>query len=837
MTRTSPHPSSRWSQAGLLCLLTTGFLVGAATPKGLNEPAPQAKVEKSKAEKVEASLRLAKLTLDAKEYDLAIEQSQLALEVDPKNIPAQQLLAAALVQDGQAEKALEVLNALAVSLPQDKWVPKTRGRVLLALGKKQEALEVYEVACAMSDADVEHHYWAAAILDAQRKGGDLTVVPRQKAHLVKFLEPNSDRNPKQVDDAQRMKLEIDYGSLGTQFWQARTAYDRAYQVGGEASIAEMASAEQVLAEILVARPDFEPAHALLGMCLASVKSKHYDLGKAIEELKRAPGDAKACFALGRAYRDLDKVVAATGAFEQALVLDPQFTEARYQLGVAYKLLGRPKQATEALSKVIEQDSYSPAAAMAATELQVLDPANTLVAPTNRLVADLSGPLVFNTDKARTQIREWEENELRGVIQGDDMVWLEKILRRILSANELTARVPLHVKLVGSEDINAFAVPWGDIYVTQAFLNQVKLTWPNMPLDENNSCMAGVLAHELVHILRNHSVNQKSYFSALEEAGVQLNQKGATLTTRQGEIEADREGMLYMLAAGYNPNAMIEFMERFAVDLGEPPPSEDHPTWEERISYLLEFWTNDIRYAWQSFEFGTTSLTRAAEVEWKDLEAAQESYDSAIQALSRCASYFKRSKETWNNLGLAQAKYGLILQKGENPLSIYYTTLAIERSLAQKLPEVGARARGKNEDTVYLERAQDSLQKALAIDANYGRALINLTLTQIALKRLDAAGKTLLRVKPGMVDAELLVTASAILSSEQGKLDQAILQFTEACKVSGDNPKTLFCLAIALAKKGDKDQARLKLGEFLTKEPQDSPWAAIARLALEPPKAP
>ncbi|MBI5610710.1 MAG: tetratricopeptide repeat protein, partial [Deltaproteobacteria bacterium] len=353
--------------------------------------------------------------------------------------------------------------------------------------------------------------------------------------------------------------------------------------------------------------------------------------------------------------------------------------------------------------------------------------------------------------------------------------------------------------------------------------------PGTPLDENNSYMAGVMAHEMVHVIRNHVVNRDSFRKALQAGGTDLTPDQFQLTTRMGEIEADREGLLYMLAAGYNPNAMVEWMERAARDIGDPPPAVDHPTFDERVSFLLDFWTNEVRFAWQAFETGTDALEQAAKLEQKDLVAARKSYDVAIVELDRYTRFFRTSKEAWNNLAIAQAKIGVIEQGDKSPLSKWYTPLSIERNVAQKLPPVKRRA--DKVDVVFLERARDSLNKAIELDPKYGRALINLAAVQTGLKEFQAAEKTLVRAKAAGADKVLVSVVSGILAAEQGKWPDAVAAFTEARKSSGDHPRALYCLALALQNKGDKEEAKKVYSEFIAKEQKGSPWAAIAQMNL------
>lgn len=792
---------------------------------------PAAAKAAANAEKAAGAVRTAQLLLEAKEHKLAAAQAQEALKVDAKNVEARRILAVALVRDGKAKESLAVLDSLAKDLPGDGWVLQTRAAIQLETGDKAGALQTLEALLSKPGAPVLAYYFAAKLLDEQRKAGNAAVTAKQRKYVAAFLDDKASWGSEQQGDAERMALEIDHGPIGGNYWQAKQAYNQAFAEGGEVSARAIQRAEQLLQQVIRAKGDFEPAHALLGMCYASVKSRNYNLDNAIAELKRAPKIADAWFAMGRIYRESDKVDDAAKAFEQALKLEPRFVEAGYQLGVALKLQKKRDEAVRVFEGVIRVSPDSAAAARSLAELQVLAPQSQFVVAASQRIDSPGEDKVFNTERYRSSVVALEKTWMGGIEEGVDVVWLEKIMRRIIAANGLSERVPFRVKVGKTMMLNCFAAPHGDIYVTRGFLAHLKKTWPSVALDENNSYMAGVMAHEMVHVIRNHVVNRDSFRKAIQQTGADLSPEMFRLTTRMSEIEADREGLLYMLAAGYNPNAMVEWMERAAADIGDPPPAEDHPTFDERVSFLLDFWTNEVRFAWQAFETGTDALEQAGKLEQKDLNAARRAYDVAIVELDRYTRYFRQSKEAWNNLAIAQAKIGVLEQADKSPLARWYTPLSVEKAVAQQLPKVERKKRGDKTDVVFLERARDSLQKALELDPKYNRGLINLAAVQTGLREFDEAQKTLAKAQEAGADKVLVATLSGILAAEQGKWDVAVMAFQQAAKDSGDHPRALYCLALALQGKGDKEGAKKAYTAFIERETKTSPWAAMAQASL------
>ncbi|MCX7925381.1 MAG: M48 family metallopeptidase [Fimbriimonadales bacterium] len=118
------------------------------------------------------------------------------------------------------------------------------------------------------------------------------------------------------------------------------------------------------------------------------------------------------------------------------------------------------------------------------------------------------------------------------------------------------------KVLDSEEINAFALPGGPIYVFRGLINKV---------GDDDDMLAGVLAHELAHVNRRHANKQYtqglwrglaivvltrgSVRDAAEIADALMQLK----YSRQHEYEADRLAVEYAYKAGYDPNGMLRFL--------------------------------------------------------------------------------------------------------------------------------------------------------------------------------------------------------------------------------------------------------------------------------------
>lgn len=151
-----------------------------------------------------------------------------------------------------------------------------------------------------------------------------------------------------------------------------------------------------------------------------------------------------------------------------------------------------------------------------------------------------------------------------------------------------------VIVVDDPAVNAFAAPGGYIVVFRGLLE----------LTQSAEELAGVMAHELQHILQRHATQAVLYDASaglllaalfgdssraatygLESARV----LGALRYSRRQEEEADAEGMRMLLAAGINPTGIITFFETMKKKSSEGPafPAylSTHPTTEGRIERL------------------------------------------------------------------------------------------------------------------------------------------------------------------------------------------------------------------------------------------------------------
>ncbi len=133
-----------------------------------------------------------------------------------------------------------------------------------------------------------------------------------------------------------------------------------------------------------------------------------------------------------------------------------------------------------------------------------------------------------------------------------------------------AKVPFTIKVIDSDEVNAFALPGGFFYVNKGLILAA----------DNEAELAGVMAHEIAHVAARHAVENQTKGSLLEYAAIAgsiflggipgmiyQNTAGIGLLgiflkfNRAAEEEADKLGVQYMYAAGYDPGAMATMFEK------------------------------------------------------------------------------------------------------------------------------------------------------------------------------------------------------------------------------------------------------------------------------------
>ena len=189
-------------------------------------------------------------------------------------------------------------------------------------------------------------------------------------------------------------------------------------------------------------------------------------------------------------------------------------------------------------------------------------------------------------------------QLGGLSQSDKRELVKRVGEKIV-AQSSAARSPYKYSfylLADRKTVNAFALPGGQVFVTEGLLS----------LLEREDELAGVLGHEVGHVLARHSaerlakqqltqsligavaVGSGSYDTAqlAQIAGSLINMKYG----REDELEADSLGLRLTREARYDPRAMISVMQKLEKASGggrQPEFASTHPSPGNRIQRIKE----------------------------------------------------------------------------------------------------------------------------------------------------------------------------------------------------------------------------------------------------------
>ena len=221
-----------------------------------------------------------------------------------------------------------------------------------------------------------------------------------------------------------------------------------------------------------------------------------------------------------------------------------------------------------------------------------------------------------------------------------------------------AQVPFTIKVIDSDELNAFALPGGFFYVNSGLI---------MAADEEAE-LAGVMAHEIAHVAARHATRQMTRaqwanlgtiplifvgggigYAVRSAAGFGLPM--TFLTFQRGfEAEADYLGLQYMYKSGYDPNAFISFFEKVQAKEKKKPGTlakafSTHPQTPDRIAKSQEEISRILparaQYVVTTSEFDTVKARLAA---LENRRKVVDEKESGKPSLRRTASKDKTTSD-------------------------------------------------------------------------------------------------------------------------------------------------------------------------------------------------
>jgi beta-barrel assembly-enhancing protease len=214
--------------------------------------------------------------------------------------------------------------------------------------------------------------------------------------------------------------------------------------------------------------------------------------------------------------------------------------------------------------------------------------------------ELAKALVSDEQEEAIGLQLKNELNKQGVRLLDDpdvQAYVDGIGRKVFSLAEKDRKgVKWHVHVVADDKlVNAFATPGGHIYITTGLLAAA----------DDESEVAGVLAHEAGHISGRHSARMLVEMFGLQTIGALALGKNPGLlaslaanvtanglllaNSRDAEHEADTYGVKYASKAGYDPRGIVRFFKKLKAKQGKTPQLlvwlSTHPATNDRIEHV------------------------------------------------------------------------------------------------------------------------------------------------------------------------------------------------------------------------------------------------------------
>ena len=341
--------------------------------------------------------------------------------------------------------------------------------------------------------------------------------------------------------------------------------------------------------------------------------------------------------------------------------------------------------------------------------------------------------------------------------------IEEVLERLLQGISLRDEVDeITVDLVESDEVGAWALPGGFVLITTAFYE----------LCETDDELAVVLGHEIAHINEGHVNNplegrvQENFKQYVDELGLEIGygfndefsdesaERMVNMITKQKELDADKQGILYTVLAGYDPRAAFTVIDK-AVESGE---GVHHPSKEVRLEKLEQRLGTFIDDA-EKFHAGVMYYLRG------NLDLAEKAFKGFLQSFP--------SREVYNNLGVIY--YQKALKK--LPLEHVSTMKSLKidtQTMADKVVLRGGG--GYKKYKRLLKKAAKRFKSAIERDSKYAIGMFNLACVYDDLGEYDQSRVYLKKAERLGFDKNLCqnTKASILIHEGEWKESKAVL---------------------------------------------------------------
>ncbi len=188
----------------------------------------------------------------------------------------------------------------------------------------------------------------------------------------------------------------------------------------------------------------------------------------------------------------------------------------------------------------------------------------------------------------------------GLYENPKLMKYVNLVGSVIARTTNRPELDFHFAILNTDEINAYAAPGGYVFITRGALLKM----------QDEAELAGVIAHEMGHIVEKHVVKELKIKGSDESAAAGLaaliggtSQSARTAFSqavdkaldmlfkdgykREDETQADKDAVLFCALSGYEPSGLVKYFERLNAQKGKNTGVLDktHPPYENRIALL------------------------------------------------------------------------------------------------------------------------------------------------------------------------------------------------------------------------------------------------------------
>jgi len=398
-------------------------------------------------------------------------------------------------------------------------------------------------------------------------------------------------------------------------------------------------------------------------------------------------------------------------------------------------------------------------------------------------------------------------------------YVQRIGQTEVAAGSHRGRVPYRFKVVESSEVNAFAIPWGGIYVTKGLLNTA----------DNEEEVAAVIGHEIGHVEGRHAVQAfkrdmliglglslvgKQVSDDLGEALQIGNYFLGLKYSRDHEYDADRRGVEMCFRSQYDPQGEVEFFGKLQKMYGREPRVSvyfsTHPLHRDRIARVRkmpELSANAAALTRIGRGYAQRGMHAPAMVHFQEALQANPNYGEAHLALARSAAARgerDRAREAYR----AAQRYQPTREAAERELA------ALDRA---PRAEAGVRLASAGDWAARQRAAQQANEAALRALQTTGEAPGVQGHLRAALEGLNRENQ---RLRDEGEQALARLTDLYRVDVQEARIKELVGHLERSMRVANDAFNTLqFAGELGLEALARLRRSHEKLAAFLTQTPQ------------------